>query len=115
MFITVLQNDGEMSDIITVNEYLFQQGDKDKDIYLSHITSKMVTDAVRYIEKKGEEKLKLYFGKNHKHTLKNMDNGDKINKIKNILIEKSKSSETPFPILCDAKYGYEKGFEINRR
>ena len=38
MFITVLQDDGEMSDIITVNEYLFQQDDK--DIYLSRITSK---------------------------------------------------------------------------
>lgn len=115
MFITVLQNDGEMSDIITVNEYLFQKGDKDnKDIYLSRITSKMVTDAVRYIEKKGEEKLILYFGKKYKHTLKNMDSGDKINRIKNILIEKSKSSETPFPILCDAKYDYERGFEINR-
>jgi hypothetical protein len=44
-----------------------------------------------------------------------MDSGDNINKIKNILIEKSKSSETPLPIMCDAKYGYDKGFDIRRR
>lgn len=111
MFITVLQDDGEMSDIITANEYLFQQDDR--DIYLSRITSKMITDAVRYIEKVG--KSELYFGKRHKFILKNMDSGDKINKIKNTLIEKSKSSETPLPIMCDAKYGYDKGFEIRRR
>jgi hypothetical protein len=57
----------------------------------------------------------LYFGKKHKHTLKNMSDGDNIYKIKHILIEKSKSSETPLPIMCDAKYGYEKGFEPPRR
>lgn len=111
MFITVLQDDGEMSDIITVNEYLFQKGDK--DMYLSRITSKMITDAVRYIEKVG--KSELYFGKRHKFILKDMDSGDNINKIKNILIEKSKSSETPLPIMCDAKYDYDKGFDIRRR
>lgn len=111
MFITVLQDDGEMSDIITANEYLFQKGDD--DIYLIRISSKMITDAVRYIEKEG--KSELYFGKKHKYILKNMSDGDKINKIKRILIEKSKSSETPLPIMCDAKYGYEKGFEPPRR
>lgn len=111
MFITVLQDDGEMSDIITANEYLFQKGDN--DVYLSRISSKMITDAVRYIEKEG--KSELYFGKKHKYILKNMSDGDKINKIKRILIEKSKSSETPLPIMCDAKYGYEKGFEPPRR
>ena len=110
MFITVLQDDGEMSDIITANEYLFQKGDN--DIYISRISSKMITDAVRYIEKEG--KSELYFGKKHKYILKNMSDGDKINKIKHILIEKSKSSETPLPIMCDAKYGYEKGFEPPR-
>lgn len=111
MFITVLQDDGEMSDIITANEYLFQKGDN--DVYISRISSKMITDAVRYIEKEG--KSELYFGKKHKYILKNMSDGDKINKIKRILIEKSKSSETPLPIMCDAKYGYEKGFEPPRR
>ena len=111
MFITVLQDDGEMSDIITANVYLFQKGDDDK--YLIHISSKMITDAVRYIEKEG--KSELYFGKKHKHMLKNMSDGDKINKIRHILIVKSKSSETPLPIMCDAKYGYEKGFEPPRR
>ena len=111
MFITVLQDDGEMSDIITANEYLFQKGDD--DIYLIRISSKMITDAVRYIEKEG--KSELYFGKKHKYILKNMSDGDKINKIKRILIEKSKSSETPLPIMCDAKYGYEKGIEPPRR
>jgi CRISPR-associated endonuclease Cas3-HD len=110
MFITVLQDDGEMSDIITANEYLFKKGDE--DIYISRITSKMITDAVRYIEKEG--KSELYFGKKHKYILKNMSDGDKINKIKTILIEKSKSSETPLPIMCDVKYDFERGFD-NRR
>lgn len=103
IYVIIKTDNGEMSSPFTMEEYKFQSGN---DNY-GRITSNMVTEAIRYIEK--ENKQKDYFGRNHKYLLKDVSNGDNINKIKRILIDKASSSETPFPILCDWHYNFEIG------
>ena len=104
IYVTIKTDNGEMSSPFTIEEYYFQSGN---DNY-GRITSNMVTEAIRYIEK--ENKQKDYFGRNYKHLLKDVSNGDNINRIKRILIDKASSSDTPFPILCDIHYNFETGY-----
>lgn len=104
IYVTIKDDSGEMTKPFTIEEYFFEQN----GVAYSKITSNMVTEAIRYIEK--ENKQKDYFGRNYKHLLKNVSNGDNINKIKRILIDKASSSDTPLPILCDIHYNFETGY-----
>lgn len=104
IYVTIKDDSGKMTNPFTIEEHFFEQN----DVTYSKITSNMVTEAIRYIEK--ENKQKDYFGRNYKHLLKDVSNGDKINKIKRILIDKACSSDTPFPILCDIHYNFETGY-----
>lgn len=106
IYVTIKDDSGKMTESFTIEEYFFEKN----SVAYGKITSKMVGDAVRFIEDNGEEELKKYFGGKYKYILKNMDNGDKINQIKRILLDKAKSSDTPFPILCDIHYNFEIGY-----
>lgn len=106
IYVTIKDDSGEMTEPFTIEEHYFERN----NVAYGKITSKMIRDAVTFIENEGEDELKKYFGSKYKYILKNMDNGDKITNIKNILLEKAKSSDTPFPILCDIHYNFEIGY-----
>ena len=106
IYVTIKDDNGKMTEPFTIEEYFFEQN----SVAYGKITSKMVRDAVSFIEDNGEKELKKYFGNKYKYRLKNIDNGDKISQIKLILLDKAKSSDTPFPILCDIHYNFETGY-----
>lgn len=98
-FFTIKKKDGTMSGPINIENHRFNDGDNG---FISiGENSRIMAEVVRYFENSDNEKIR--------YELKTLKKYKPIT-LFNVLIDKAKSSDFPFPILCDFIYDSDKGF-----